>query len=266
MPRLAIYQIDAFADRPFTGNPAAVVPLEAPLPVATMQAIAAENNLSETAFIVPEGERWGIRWFTPEVEVDLCGHATLASAHVIATYLRPGTTRIQFRTEQAGELSVDCDGDVYTLDFPARPPQPADAPAVLLPALGGVPPVAVLKARDWLVVYPDARSVLDLTPDFGPLATLPAMVIVTAPGPVEGYPGTDFVSRFFAPGKGIAEDPVTGSAHCTLIPYWADRLGKADLRARQVSRRGGDLTCALRGDRVRIGGRAVLYLEGTIHV
>ncbi|WP_119678159.1 PhzF family phenazine biosynthesis protein [Indioceanicola profundi] len=264
--RLSMYQVDAFTSRIFGGNPAAVIPLEAPMPSDLMQAIAAENNLSETAFLVPEGDRWGLRWFTPEVEVDLCGHATLASAFVIAEVLRPGADRMVFRTEQAGELTVERTGDIYTLDFPSRPPQPAIPPAELLPGLGGPAPVEVRKARDWFVVYETAQQVLDLKPNFERLSVLPDMAIVTAPGPLAGEEGVDFVSRFFAPGKGIAEDPVTGSAHCSLIPYWAEKLGKSTLKARQVSRRGGDLSCALVGDRVRIGGQAVMYMEGSIRV
>ena len=260
--RLPLYQVDAFTDRVFAGNPAAVVPLEEWLPDATMQAIAAENNLSETAFLVPEGEGWGLRWFTPAVEVDLCGHATLASAFVIATILKPGAERMVFRTLKAGALTVTREGDRYTMDFPSRPPGPVAVPDTLLPALGGAAPKAVLAARDFFVVYGTAAEVAALAPNFEALARYDRMVIVTGPG--EG--GVDFVSRFFAPGKGIPEDPVTGSAHCTLIPYWADRLGKADMTARQISARGGDVTCGLRGDRVLIGGRAVLFLEGVIHV
>lgn len=258
--RLPLYQVDAFAARPFTGNPAAVVPLERWLPDALLQSIALENNLSETAFLVPVGEDWELRWFTPEVEIDLCGHATIASAFVIATILKPGTDRMIFHTRKAGALSVTRAGGLYTLDFPSRPPGPVAVPPTLVAALGPTPPREVLTARDFLVVYDDAATVMGLTPDFGALAKLDRMAIVTAPG----RDGVDFVSRFFAPAKGVPEDPVTGSAHCTLIPYWAARLGKTDLKARQVSRRGGDLVCGLRGDRVLIGGEAVLFLEGTI--
>lgn len=263
--RLPIHQVDAFADAVFAGNPAAVVPLEDWLPDAVLQAIAAENNLSETAFIVRRGDGYELRWFTPAVEVDLCGHATLASAFVIATMREWSSPRIDFATRKAGTLSVTRDGDLYTLDFPSRPPEPLDAPpAGLLEALGGPPPVAVLKARDVVAVYDDEAAVRGLKPDMGALARLEDCfaVIVTAPG----SGGVDFVSRFFAPAKGVPEDPVTGSAHCTLIPYWARRLGKERLEARQVSARGGALSCALAGDRVRIAGKAVLYMDGAIYI
>ncbi|WP_029008956.1 PhzF family phenazine biosynthesis protein [Azospirillum halopraeferens] len=263
--RLPIYQVDAFTDTVFGGNPAAVVPLEDWLPDDRLLAIAAENHLSETAFFVPDGGGYALRWFTPEVEVDLCGHATLATAFVIDRFLRPaGADGLTFRTRQAGTLTVTRDGDTYVMDFPSRPPLPVDTPHPdLLPALGGPPPRAVLAARDYLVVYDDAAAVRGLVPDMVRLAGLDRHgVCVTAPG--EG--GVDFVSRFFAPAFGIPEDPVTGSAHCTLIPYWARRLGRDRLEARQVSRRGGVLACALAGDRVRIGGTAVLYLEGHIRV
>jgi len=261
--RLPIYQVDAFADAVFAGNPAAVVPLEAWLPDATLLAIAAENNLAETAFFVRDGESCELRWFTPAVEVDLCGHATLATAFVISTILQPGRERFAFTTRQAGALTVTREGERFVLDFPSRPPVPVDAHPDLLPALGGPAPVAVLGGRDYLVVYDDAAAVRGLTPDMAKLAALDRFAVcVTAPG--EG--GVDFVSRLFAPSQGIPEDPVTGSTHCALIPYWAQRLGKTTLSARQVSARGGNLACALAGDRVKIGGTAVLYLEGVIHV
>lgn len=262
--RLNTYTVDAFASEVFAGNPAAVVPLRDWLPDATMQAIAAENNLSETAFCVPEGEgRWAIRWFTPGTEVDLCGHATLATAYVLARFVDTGRECFAFRTQKAGELFVTRAGDVFTLDFPARPPAPVEVDADLLEGLGGPAPVEVLAARDYLVVYATADQVRALRPRMDRLAGLDRMTIVTAPGDA---PGIDFVSRFFAPAKGVPEDPVTGSAHCTLIPYWARRLGRTRLEALQVSRRGGRLHCALEGSRVRIGGRAALYLEGAIHV
>ncbi|WP_044564669.1 PhzF family phenazine biosynthesis protein [Azospirillum sp. B4] len=267
--RLPIYQIDAFTDAVFGGNPAAVVPLEAWLPDAAMQAIAAENNLSETAFFVPPGAgddgAWGLRWFTPAVEVDLCGHATLATAHLMMNILHPGTDRVVFRTRKAGLLAVGRLDGLLTLDFPSRPPQiPETVHDGLVAALGGAAPTAILAARDYLVVYDDAAAVRALTPDMAALMDIDRFaVIVTAPG---DEPGVDFVSRFFAPAKGVPEDPVTGSAHCTLIPYWARRLGTDRLSARQVSRRGGALTCRLDGDRVRIGGQAALFLEGHIHI
>lgn len=260
--RLPIYQVDAFTDAVFGGNPAAVVPLERWLPDPVLTAIAAENNLSETAFLVPAGEGFELRWFTPTVEVDLCGHATLASAFVVCTLLRPGRTRVAFTTRKAGTLTVEREGERLVLDFPSRPPGPVDADPALLPGLGGAAPIEVLSSRDYLVLYPDEAAVRALEPDFRILNHLDRAVIVTAPG----SGGIDFVSRFFAPTHGIDEDPVTGSAHCTLVPYWAKRLGRARLEARQVSRRGGALSCELAGDRVRMAGGAVLYLEGVLHV
>lgn len=260
--RLPLYQVDAFTDTLFGGNPAAIVPLEQWLPDAVMQSIAAENNLAETAFFVRDGEAWFIRWFTPVNEIDLCGHATLASAFIIRNFIDRDANRIVFRTKVAGELRVDHADGLYTLDFPTRAPQPAEVHPDLLKALGGPTPERVLAARDWFVVYKDAATVRALAPDMSLLSGVGRMVIVTGPG--EG--GVDFVSRFFAPMDGIPEDPVTGSAHCTLIPYWADRLGRTALEARQVSARGGTLHCRLLGDRVHIAGRAVLYLEGTIQV
>jgi PhzF family phenazine biosynthesis protein len=261
--RLPLYQIDAFAtDGPFTGNPAAVCPLEAWLPDAVMQQVAAENNLSETAFFVPEGDSYRLRWFTPTTEVDLCGHATLATAFVVFRWLKPECSEITFATQQAGPLSVTRDGELLALDFPARPPASCPLPQGLDRALGR-PPTAVLAARDYLAVYETADQIAALAPDFAAIAGLDRFaVIVTAPG----MDGIDFVSRFFAPARGVDEDPVTGSAHCTLIPYWAERLGKSRLEARQLSRRGGALSCAMRGDRVTIAGRALLYLEGIITI
>ena len=259
--RIPLYQIDAFAtERPFSGNPAAVCPLESWLPEAVMQAVAAENNLSETAFFVPEGDCYRLRWFTPTTEVDLCGHATLASAYVVFQRLRPGTDSVVFQTEKAGTLTVRDDGETLALDFPARPPGPCPPSAALAEALGRAP-AALLAARDYLAVYDSADEIVALAPDLRAVAALDRFaVIVTAPGTDD----VDFVSRFFAPARGVDEDPVTGSAHCTLIPYWAERLGKTRLEARQLSRRGGALSCEMCGDRVRIGGRAVLYLEGAI--
>lgn len=262
--RLPLYQVDAFTDRVFAGNPAAVVPLESWLPDAQLQAIAAENNLAETAYFLRSDDVYELRWFTPAVEVDLCGHATLAAAFVISTLLEPGRDRLDFLTRQAGTLTVTRDGDRFTLDFPSRPAAPVASPDPgLLAALGGPAPAAVLAGRDYLVVYEDEAAVRALTPDMAALAKLDRFAVcVTAPGTGE----VDFVSRLFAPAQGIPEDPVTGSTHCTLIPYWAERLGKTALSARQVSARGGELACALAGDRVRIGGKAVLYLEGRITV
>jgi len=254
--RLPLFQIDAFADRPFAGNPAAVMVLEAWLPDPMMQAIAVENNLAETAFIVQGADAWQIRWFTPELEIDLCGHATLASAWVAFHELGHPGDSIRFRS-MSGMLKVDQEGDRLVLDFPSRPPVPCEPPPGLFEALGiSARPVA--KARDHFVVLNSEAELAALKPDFSALDKVDCFgVIVTAPGD-----SVDFVSRFFTPAAGIPEDPVTGSAHCTLIPYWAERLGKAVLNARQISQRGGDLACELKGDRVAIGGRAVKVLQG----
>jgi predicted PhzF superfamily epimerase YddE/YHI9 len=260
--RLPIYQVDAFTDSLFGGNPAAVCPLEAWLPEAAMQAIAAENNLSETAFFVRDGGDYALRWFTPTVEVDLCGHATLAAGHVVFHYLEPQRETVSFHTLKAGTLIVTRRADMLVMDFPARPAGPAPPPPGLFAALGGAPR-EVLRARDHLIVYNTAAEIAALNPDLAALAKVDCWAaIVTAPG----ESGVDFVSRFFAPAQGVPEDPVTGSAHCTLVPYWAKRLGKMQLEARQLSRRGGALHCALQGDRVNIGGRAVVYLDGQIEV
>ena len=259
--RLPIYQVDAFTDRIFAGNPAAVVPLAEWLSDATLQAIAAENNLAETAFFVRRGDAFDLRWFTPVVEVDLCGHATLASAHVIFRFIEPERRRVAFETRQAGTLVVTRQGDELAMDFPAWPPEPVESPSSLAVALGRNPS-EVLASRDFLAVYDKTADVAAIKPDFAALRRLDRAVIVTAPGSDE----VDFVSRFFAPRAGIDEDPVTGSAHCQLIPYWAKRLGKTRLAARQLSSRGGALSCALEGGRVTIAGQARLYLEGTITV
>lgn len=258
--RLPIYQIDAFTDRIFGGNPAAVVPLESWLPDATMQAIAAENNLAETAFFVRDGARYDLRWFTPTVEVDLCGHATLAAGYLILTRLSPGADRVDFMT-RSGKLSVTRVGEHFALDFPSRPPEPVASGKAVAEALGAAP-VELLAARDYLAVFEHEDQVRALRPDMEKVAALDRFaVIATAPGT-----SCDFVSRFFAPAQGVPEDPVTGSAHCTLIPYWAKRLGRSKLHARQISARVGELFCEDLGPRVSIGGRAALYLEGVIHV
>jgi predicted PhzF superfamily epimerase YddE/YHI9 len=255
---IEFHQVDAFASRPFTGNPAAVVVRDAWLPDPLMQQIAMEMNLSETAFVGP-GDDGGlrIRWFTPAVEVDLCGHATLASAHVL------GRDHVRLASRSGG-LEVRRDGDLLVLDFPARPPRRCDDAGLaerLADALGRAPR-EVLLSRDAVAVFDDAATVRELAPDMTRLAAIDVHgVIVTAPG---DRPGLDFVSRFFVPQQGIPEDPVTGSAHCTLIPWWAERLGKPELLAHQVSRRGGELRCRLRGDRVDIGGRAVTVARGVL--
>ncbi len=258
--RVPIYQVDAFTSRLFAGNPAAVCPLTEWLDDATMQAIAAENNLSETAFFVPRGERYDLRWMTPEVEVDLCGHATLATGFVILNYLAPGRDTAVFDT-QSGELVVRRDGARLAMDFPARPPQPVRPHERLVDALG-TQPEQVLASRDYLVVYRDEEQVRTLQPDMDLVAGVDRFaVIVTAPGR-----DCDFVSRFFAPAQGVAEDPVTGSAHCTLVPYWSRRLRKTQLHARQVSARGGELFCEDHGERVTIAGHAVLFFKGEIEL
>ncbi|EHQ25651.1 PhzF family phenazine biosynthesis protein [Mucilaginibacter paludis] len=260
---IPIYQADTFTGQLFGGNPAAICPLNEWLPAETMQKIAAENNLAETAYFVKTEDGFGLRWFTPELEIDLCGHATLASAHIIFTELGYSGSEIRFETQKAGILTVTKDGDRYTLDFPSRPPQPVAAlPMDLIKALGGKIPVEVLKARDYLVVYETEEDVRDITPDFNALAKLDTIgVIVTAEGNE-----VDFVSRFFAPAAGINEDPVTGSAHCNLIPYWADMLEKDELHAYQISARKGELWCTNKGDRVLMSGKAVTYLKGEIYV
>jgi len=254
------YQVDAFASRVFEGNPAAVCPLDTWLPENTLQAIAAENNLSETAFFVPSGDGFELRWFTPATEVDLCGHATLASAHVLFAILGFQNEVIRFAT-RSGELAVRYRGDLLEMDFPARSPAPCERPPGLAEALGAEPE-EILAADDYLFIFAHEANVLDLQPNLALLAGLERRgTIVTAPG--NSY---DFVSRFFAPKVGVPEDPVTGSAHCALAPYWAARLGKTRLRARQVSKRGGEVLCEVRGDRVLLAGRAVLFMSGEIEV
>lgn len=265
---LDIYQVDAFADRPFEGNPAAVCPLPvgAAWPEdAALQAIAAENNLSETAFFQREGDAFRLRWFTPATEVALCGHATLATAWVMFNCLGVDQDQIDFDTA-SGRLVVTRAGDRLVMDFPANPPAPLDSMPPVVAALGGKPEAALRATQGngfLLLVYRSADEVRALKPDFGGVAAHESGgVIVTAPG-VDGY---DCMSRLFAPAKGIDEDPVTGSAHCVLAPYWSGRLGKRAIKARQVSARGGDVDCTLDGDRVRLEGNAVLYMTGRIQV
>jgi PhzF family phenazine biosynthesis protein len=258
--KIPLYHVDAFTNQVFQGNPAAVCPLDTWPSDWQMQAIAAENNLPETAYIVPQGDEYQIRWFTPEQEMDLCGHATLASACVVFSFLRPKSENVIFNSK-SGPLPVTREGDRLCLDFPARAPVPCSVSEGLAPALGQ-PPREVLCSRDYLAVYSSEEEVRSLKPDMTSLAKIDRMgVIVTAAGK-----DCDFVSRFFAPGAGIPEDPVTGSAHCTLVPYWAKQLGKTQLHALQVSTRGGELFCELRGNRVLIAGQAVLYMTGTIEV
>jgi PhzF family phenazine biosynthesis protein len=261
--RIPIFQIDAFTSRLFSGNPAAVCPLAEWLPDTLMQAIAAENNLAETAFFVAQGDGYLLRWFTPTVEVELCGHATLASGYVVTHILSPERRSVRFETIRAGPLEVTRDGDLLTMDFPSWPAEATAADPLVFTALGR-PPVESFVARGRTVaVYDRAEHVAALRPDFAALRRVPeADVIATA----RGSDGVDFVSRYFAPNHGIDEDPVTGSAHCVLTPYWAMRLGKPQLTARQISARGGELVCTLRDDCVTLAGRAMLYLDGTITV
>jgi PhzF family phenazine biosynthesis protein len=258
--RLPIYQVDAFTGTPFRGNPAAVVLMKDWLPEDTMQAIAAENNLSETAFLHPRGNAFEIRWFTPMVEVDLCGHATLASGHVVFENGLAHGDEAQFAAK-VGVLTVRREGRLLIMDFPSRPAAAVPLAESVVEALGARPK-ELLKSRDLMAVFGTEDEVKALSPDFALLARLDATgIIATAPGRK-----VDFVSRFFAPAMGVPEDPVTGSSHCTLVPYWSSRLGRSSLTARQVSRRGGELRCEDRGDRVAIGGEAVCYLRGEIEV
>jgi PhzF family phenazine biosynthesis protein len=257
-----MFHVDAFASKLFTGNPAAVVLLDGPWPDdQVLQAIGNENNLAETAFVLPKGRKLHIRWFTPEMEMDLCGHATLASAHVLWNHVGLDGDRLVFES-RSGPLGVSRgENGLMALDFPSRPGKPVPITNQLCDALGRAP-TELYRSRDLMAVFENRRDVYELKPDMAKLAALDAFaVIVTAPGS-----GHDFVSRFFAPGAGVPEDPVTGSAHCTLIPYWSDRLGKARLRAHQVSRRGGELWCEDRGTRVSIAGHAVTYFTTQIAV
>jgi PhzF family phenazine biosynthesis protein len=261
MMRIRIFQVDAFTTRLFAGNPAAVCPLDNWLPDDILRQIAAENNLSETAFFLPAGDEFELRWFTPVSEVDLCGHATLATAHVLYRHLGFTGDVIPFQTRERGKVSVQRDGDRLVLDFPAWMPAATRPPTALLAGLEPAPREVFL-SRDILALYDDEQQIASLAPDFRELCRLDVTgIIVTAPGR-----SADFVSRFFAPREGIPEDPVTGSAHCTLTPFWAERLGKTELYARQLSLRGGELFCRLAGDRVKIGGQAVTYLEGEIEI
>lgn len=257
---IPIYQVDAFASSVFSGNPAAVCPLDTWLPDDLMQAIARENNLSETAFFVPEGDAHRIRWFTPAAEVDLCGHATLASAYVILKLI--DTTRAQVRfLSRSGLLVVSLKAELLTMDFPSQPPRQCEVPPMLISGLGREP-VEIMCSEDYFAVYENEEDIRSLDPDMTALCGIGMRgVIVTAPGR-----NVDFVSRFFAPRLGIPEDPVTGSAHCALIPYWSERLGKKKLHARQISTRGGELFCNDLGERVEISGHAALYMSGTIKI
>jgi PhzF family phenazine biosynthesis protein len=252
------YQVDAFATRAFEGNPAAVCLLESWLDDRLLQAIAEENNLSETAFFVPSEKGFNLRWFTPVREVDLCGHATLATAHVIFEILGYSKQVITFET-RSGDLFVEKKGLQLEMNFPACPPTPHEFSEILAKGLGQRP-IEVLAAADYLAVFDSEATVRAITPNQAVLGQLDLRgVIVTALGT-----DVDFVSRFFAPKFGIPEDPVTGSAHCTLAPYWANKLGKNILTAKQVSKRGGNITCEVKTDRVFLSGRAVTFMEAEI--
>ena len=266
--KLPLYQVDAFTTQVFGGNPAAVCPLEEWLPDERLQQIAAENNLSETAFYVPERDFFGLRWFTPTTEVDLCGHATLAAAFVLFQLYEYDAEEIRFAT-RSGVLTVKKAGERLVMDFPTDTILPAELPAPLKEGLGGISPVATFRGKaDYLVVLESQSQVAALQPDFRKLKedTTYRGIIVTAPGGASPEEEGDFVSRFFGPGAGIDEDPVTGSAHTTLTPYWADRLGKHELVAHQISDRRGTLYCTLQGERTIIAGEAALYLRGEIEV
>lgn len=263
--RLVVFHVDAFTNRPFHGNGAGVIVLDQWLDSAVMQQIAAENGLAGTAFLAPVrgahgGARFGIRWFSPGMEIDLSGHATVAAAHVLWNHLRLKGTKVIFESA-SGPLPVARRGEWIELDFPSRPGTPVNETRRLARALGREP-VEVYKARDYLAVFDNKRDVHEMTPDFPALRDLDCLgVIATAPGA-----GHDFVSRFFAPRAGVDEDPATGSSHCTLVPYWSKRLGRRALSSHQVSKRGGEFKCEDRGERVAIAGRAVTYMEGTIAV
>lgn len=260
--RIPYYHIDAFTSKIFSGNPAAVCLLDKWLDDKTLLCIAAENNLSETAFIIPASDsRYHLRWFTPEVEVDLCGHATLASAFVIFSFLNSSLSSVELDTA-SGRLNVHISDNLLSMNFPSRKPVLTEMPDLLAEALGAEP-AAVFGSRDLMAVFNNESIVSNMNPDFDKLRQIKECfgIIVTAPGSK-----SDFVSRFFAPNAGIPEDPVTGSAHCTLIPYWAERLGKDKLIAHQLSKRGGELFCENLRDRVNISGRAALYAKGYIHL
>ena len=260
--QLKLFQVDAFTDKVFGGNPAAVCPLEHWLPDDLMQRIAIENSVAETAFFIPINGGFEIRWFTPEIEMDLCGHATLATAHVIARHLNYSEPSIKFQS-LSGELMVIVQDELLTLNFPSRKPEPSDVPQIILDAFQEKP-VEVLKSRDYLLVFETEEIIRQIEPNQSILNQInldPGGVVVTAQGNE-----VDFVSRYFTPQASIFEDPVTGSAHCSLIPYWSKKLGKTSLHALQVSPRVGKLYCQDLGERVLISGQAVTYLEGWITV
>jgi PhzF family phenazine biosynthesis protein len=257
---LSIYQVDAFAEKVFKGNPAAVIPLHEWLSDELMQQIAMENNLSETAFFVKSDDGYHLRWFTPGNEIDLCGHATLATAFIIKNFIEPPVHEIRFTTEKAGVLKVRTSEGMFTLDFPSRMPQACEPPKELMQSLGNPTAIEVLRSRDYFVVLPDEDAVRNIEPDFNLMSSIDTIgVIVTAKGRE-----ADAVSRCFYPGLGIQEDPVTGSAHCNIVPYWSDKLGKTELFCKQLSARGGELICEYAGERVLMSGKCVLYMRGEI--
>ncbi len=260
--RIPIFQIDAFASNRFAGNPAAVLPMKTFLADATLQAIAAENNLAETAFLVPGDGDYRLRWFTPTTEVPLCGHATLASAAVVMERLEPGRNRVVFHSA-SGPLTVQRRGTAYVMDFPVRPSAPVSTPPDLVKALGVAPIEVLANEFNYMALLENEKLLRELAPDMAVLARIGRPgVIVTAPSNGD----YDFISRYFAPAKGIPEDPVTGAAHCMLAPYWAKRLGKREFRAFQASRRGGEVVCRLVNDRTELQGECVFYLEGEVEV
>jgi len=262
MMKIPIYQVDAFTSAVFSGNPAAVCILDTWIDDRRLQSIAAENNLSETAYLVQNKNDFELRWFTPATEVELCGHATLASAFVQFFYRGWREDKIRFQTLKSGQLIVTKKGEVLEMDFPARSSYARTHPDALGRALGATPKTVYGSSEDLMAVFDDEKTITEIQPDFAALQRIDCRgIIVTAPGDQ-----CDFVSRFFAPKVGVPEDPVTGSAHCVLIPYWSTVLGKNELYALQVSKRGGELFCRLAGDRVRISGKAALYLEGTITI
>ena len=263
--KLPIFQVDAFSSRQFRGNPAAVVVLDEWLEDRVLAAVAAENNLAETAFVIPRSsDVLPLRWFTPTVEVNLCGHATLATAHVLFNYYFPNLDTLRFAT-RSGQVAVARRGDLLCLDFPARPAKPVEITDALVSALGARPREALM-ARDILAIFDSEQEVLALRPDFPRIAALDCFAVIVSARGDSQIDSADFVSRFFAPGQGVPEDPVTGSAHCTLTPYWSAKLGKTSLVARQVSARGGDLRCEMNGDRVVIAGHTAEYLRGEITI
>jgi PhzF family phenazine biosynthesis protein len=261
--RAPITTVDAFADRPFTGNPAGVCILAEPAPESWMQHVAAEMNLSETAFVVPQKDGYQLRWFAPAVEIDLCGHATLASAHVLwETGQLPRDAMARFHTIKSGILTAVRAGDLIELDFPSQPPTKADPPAELLPALGVSAEFVGRSKFDYFVVLGSAQAVRDVKPDFAKLATLPVRgIIVTAKSDDAKF---DFVSRFFCPAVGVNEDPATGSAHCCLAPYWAAQLGKTEMIGHQLSKRTAIIRVRSLGERVKLGGKAITIVRGEI--